>query len=166
MLYSSWVYRQDELSYIAPLDSDDFLVGPNATARFNAKSEIEQFFDRHPGCGSMKLTWLEVQPDEKDWQSNGWELQSRAESIAERLRIRPVHTKRSEPKSVLNTAAVLSTDCHYSEMLPGYKRCKAPLWALHAREAKLDYDFSKQVRFGAEQSKRAFEWARAKESYK
>jgi hypothetical protein len=157
------VYRQDELSYIAPLDSDDFLVGPNATARFNSKSEIEQFFDRHPDCGSMKLTWLEVQPDEKDWQSNGWEVQSRTESIAERLRIRPVHTKRMEPKSVLNTAAVLSTDCHYSEMLPGYQRCEAPMWALHAREAKLDYDFSKQVRFGAEQSQRAFELARAKE---
>jgi hypothetical protein len=102
-------------------------------------------------------------PDEKDWLSNGWELQSPNESIVERLRIRPVHTMRSEPKSVLNTAAVLSTDCHYSEMLPGYQRCEVPMWALHAREAKLDYDFEKQVRFGAEQSQRACELARAKE---
>lgn len=156
-------FPQDELSYIMPLDSDDFLVGVNATTHFNAKAEIEDYFDRNPDCGSMLMNWLEVQPDKEDSQTAGWKLRLSNESLAERLRTGSVHTKRDEPKSVLNTAAVLSMNCHYSELSPEYRHCEPPMWVIHARESKVSYNTSKMQRFAGPQSKRAFEWAHVEE---
>jgi hypothetical protein len=138
-------------------------VGVNATTHFDAKAEIEDYFDRNPDCGSMMMTWLEVQPDEEDSQTASWKLRLSNESLVERLRTRSVHTKRDEPKSVLNSAAVLSMNCHFSELSPEYRHCEPPMWVIHAREAKVDYDFSKQQRFAEAQSKRAFELAHVEE---
>lgn len=48
------------------VDSDDFLLGYNATTRFDAKGQIEAFFEEHKDCASLMATWFEVAPEGQD----------------------------------------------------------------------------------------------------
>jgi hypothetical protein len=67
------VRLQDELSFLIVADGDDLLVDYNATAHFDAKRQIEWFFDQYRDCATLMTTWFEVAPDDEDMQRGEWD---------------------------------------------------------------------------------------------
>jgi hypothetical protein len=121
------------VSYLGFFDTDDFLVGRNASA-FDARAYIEQYMETHSDCAMMSTPWIHIEPDEEDKKADPWVKRPHTPPFTDRLREKEVSVLRVAPKSIVNPAAIQSMMIHWARMYWGkYCPLSEGLWTIHAR---------------------------------